>query len=429
MLVFEFKLRVSKTQQAAIDEAIRTMQFLRNKALRYWMDHKGVGKYDLNKQAAILAAEFDFANKLNSMARQSACERAWTGISRFFEACKAKRPGKKGYPRFQKNNRSVEYKTTGWKLSEDRKRINFTDGHKIGLCKLIGSRDLNFYQPEQIKRVRIVRRADGYYAQFSMNAQRHVSGSQRREDQTLTGSMIGTQPAGMIGLDVGLESFYTDSNGVKLAPPRFLRKAEKRLKRAQRKVSRKVKGSANRRKAVRRLSRQHLKVQRQRKDFVVKAARCVIQSNDLVVYENLKIRNMAKNPCLAKSIHDAGWYQFRSWLEYFGKVFGKITIAVNPAHTSQRCSACGVIVVKSLSTRRHACACGCFMDRDENAAINILRLGISTALRLSSGATSTRQVATGHVETQNASGDLTSTDSGFTSSQQVESRKEEFLSL
>jgi putative transposase len=421
MLVFEFKLRVSKAQQAAIDEAIRTMQFLRNKALRYWMDHKGVGKYDLNKQAAILAAQFDFANKLNSMARQSACERAWTGISRFFEACKAKKPGKKGYPRFQKDNRSVEYKTTGWKLSEDRKSIHFTDGHKIGWCTLMGSRDLNFYQPEQIKRVRIVRRADGYYTQFSMDAQRNVSGSQRREDQTLTGSML--------GLDVGLESFYTDSNGVKLAPPKFLRKAEKRLKRAHRKVSRKVKGSANRRKAVRRLSRQHLKVQRQRKDFVVKAARCVIQSNDLVVYENLKIRNMAKNHCLAKSIHDAGWYQFRSWLEYFGKVFGRTTIAVNPAHTSQRCSACGVLVGKSLSTRTHTCECGCVMDRDENAAINILKLGISTALRQGSGTTSARQVATGHVETQNASGDLTTTGSEFASSQQVESMREESLCL
>ncbi len=389
MLVFEFKLRVKPAQRTAIDEAIRTMQFVRNKALRYWMDHKGVGKYDLNKQAAILASEFDFANKLNSMARQSACERTWTGISRFFDNCKAKTPGKKGYPQFQKDNRSVEYKTTGWKLSKDWKSINFTDGHKIGVCKLIGSRDLNFYQPEQIKRVRIVRRADGCYVQFCIDVERN-------ENQQPTGKTI--------GLDVGLESFYTDSNGVKLAPPKFLRKAEKRLKRAQRKVSRKVKGSANRRKAVRRLSRQHLKVQRQRKDFVVKAARCVVQSNDLVVFENLKIRNMVKNHCLAKSIHDAGWYQFRSWLEYFGKVFGRVTIAVNPAYTSQKCSSCGTVVKKSLSTRTHACQCGCVMHRDENAAINILQLGL---------------VATGHVETQNSSGDLTTTDLESVSNQQV----------
>jgi putative transposase len=399
MLVFEYKLKVNKAQQTAINEAIRTMQFVRNKALRYWMDNKGIGKYDLQKQAAILADEFDFANKLNSMARQSACERAWTGISRFFDACKSKKLGKKGYPRFQKDNRSVEYKTTGWKLSDDRRSISFTDGHQIGLCKLIGSRDLNFYQPKQIKRVRVVHRADGYYAQFCIDAGRN-------EDQTLTGSMI--------GLDVGLESFYTDSNGVKVAPPRFLRKAEKRLKQAQRKVSRKVKGSANRRKAVKRLARQHLKVQRQRKDFVVKTARCVIQSNDLVIYENLKIRNMAKNHCLAKSIHDAGWYQFRSWLEYFGKVFGKVTIAVNPAYTSQKCSRCGVIVKKSLSTRTHACQCGLVLDRDENAALNILKLGL---------------VATGHIETQNACGDLTAIESEFASIRQVGSLKQESLSL
>jgi putative transposase len=399
MLVFEYKLKVNKAQQTAINEAIRTMQFVRNKALRYWMDNKGIGKYDLQKQAAILADEFDFANKLNSMARQSACERAWTGISRFFDACKSKKLGKKGYPRFQKDNRSVEYKTTGWKLSDDRRSISFTDGHQIGLCKLIGSRDLNFYQPKQIKRVRVVHRADGYYAQFCIDAGRN-------EDQTLTGSMI--------GLDVGLESFYTDSNGVKVAPPRFLRKAEKRLKQAQRKVSRKVKGSANRRKAVKRLARQHLKVQRQRKDFVVKTARCVIQSNDLVVYENLKIRNMAKNHCLAKSIHDTGWYQFRSWLEYFGKVFGKVTIAVNPAYTSQKCSRCEVIVKKSLSTRTHACQCGLVLDRDENAALNILKLGL---------------VATGHVETQSACGDLTAIESEFASIRQVGSLKQESLSL
>ena len=97
-----------------------------------------------------------------------------------------------------------------------------------------------------------------------------------------------------------------------------------------------------------------------------------------MVYEDLKVSNLVKNHCLAKSISDASWYQFRVFLEYFGKVFGRITIAVNPAYTSQECSNCGEVVKKSLSTRTHICQCGCEMDRDHNAAINILNRGIGT---------------------------------------------------
>ncbi len=103
---------------------------------------------------------------------------------------------------------------------------------------------------------------------------------------------------------------------------------------------------------------------------------CVITSNDVVVYENLRIKNMVRNHCLAKSINDAGWYQFRVGLEYFSNVFGRATIAVNPAYRSQECSNCGVIVKKSLSTRTHVCRCGCKLDRDRNAVINILKSGL-----------------------------------------------------
>jgi putative transposase len=110
----------------------------------------------------------------------------------------------------------------------------------------------------------------------------------------------------------------------------------------------------------------------------IKLARCVITSNDVVVYEDLRVSNMVKNHCLAKLISDASWHQFRVFLEYFGKVFGRITIAVNPAYTSQECSNCGEVVKKSLSTRTHICKCGCEMDRDRNAAINILNRGIGT---------------------------------------------------
>jgi len=363
MLVFEFKTYEKHPQFAAIDDAIQTVQFIRNKCIRFWMDNPKVSKYDLSKQCAILAAEFPFANELNSMARQSAAERAWAAISRFYDNCKKKVSGLKGFPQFQKNNRSVEYKTTGWKLSEDRKSITFTDKKGIGRLKMKGTRDLNFYQPDQIKRVRLVKRADGYYVQFCIQVER----SEVIEPTHRT-----------IGLDVGLESFYTDSLGDKVENPRFYRTGEKKMKRSQRLVSRKAKGSSNRRKARVKLARIHLKISRQRKDHAVKLARCVITSNDVVVYEDLRIKNLVKNHCLAKSINDAGWYQFRVWLEYFGKVLKRLTIAVNPAYTSQKCSSCGTVVKKSLSTRTHFCQCGCKLDRDHNAGINILNLGLGT---------------------------------------------------
>lgn len=363
MIVLEAKLKGRANQYELIDEAIRTTLFCRNKALRYWMDNEKVDGYDLNKHMAVLAKEFEFAGKLNSQARQSGSERAWSSITRFFDNCKKQKPGKKGFPKFKKRGNSVEYKQTGWKLSDDRKYLTLTDGFKIGRLKLIGSRDLNFYQIEQIKRVRLVRRADGYYAQFCLDVVR-------------TESLEPNQKT--IGLDVGLNHFYTDSDGNTVENPRYLRKSERKLKKLQRKVSKKKKGSANRRKSVKRLARKHLTVSRQRKDFAIKAARCVVRSNDLIAYEDLQVRNMVKNHKLAKSISDASWSMFREWVEYFGKVYGKVTVAVPPQYTSQNCSTCGILVKKSLSTRTHCCEyCGTILDRDHNAALNILARGLN----------------------------------------------------
>jgi len=364
MIVIEYKVKAKTTQYTAIDEAIRTTQFIRNKALRYWEDNHGATKYDLNKQCKLLAEEFEWAKKLNSQARQSAAERAWSAISRFFDNCKKKVAGKKGYPKYQKNNRSVEYKLTGWKLDPNtKKHITFTDGNGIGRVKLIGSRDIYFYSKEQIRRVRLVRRADGYYCQFCINVD-------------IKEEVEPTQQA--IGLDVGLTDFYTDSKGHKQPNPRFFRKGEEELKRSQRRLSRKQKGSSNRRKARQRLAKKHLRISRQRQEHARRVARCVILSSDVVAYEELQVKNLVKNHNLAKSISDVGWYQFRVWLEYFAQKFGKVTVAVPPHYTSQECSNCGRIVTKSLSTRTHTCKCGCQLDRDENAAINILRKGLRT---------------------------------------------------
>jgi putative transposase len=379
MLVFEAKLEGTKEQYERIDEAIRTARFVRNSCIRYWMDNKGIGKYELSAYCAVLAQEFPFAGKLNSQARQASAERAWSAITRFYDNCKKVKAGKKGFPRFKRDRThgSVEYKTTGWKLSEDRRAITFSDGFEAGSFKLWGTRDLHFYQLKQIKRVRVVRRADGYYVQFCLDVER----IQKREPTGKT-----------IGLDVGLTHFYTDSNGQTVDNPRHLRKSEKSLKRLQRRLSHTEKGSKNRAKARNRLSRKHLKVSRQRKDFAVKLARCVVQSNDLVAYEDLMVRNMVKNSKLSKSISDAAWSNFRSWLEYFGKVFGVVTVAVPPHYTSANCSNCREVVKKSLSQRTHRCPhCGHVQDRDWNAAINILELGLRTV---------------GHTGTLNVSGDI-----------------------
>ncbi|NER87683.1 transposase [Moorena sp. SIO3A2] len=363
MIIYEMKLEGTQSQYRSLDLAIRTGRFVRNSIIKAWMDGKIKSRNHAYSYCKVLSdnPQFPWAKKLNSMARQAHAERAWSAIERFYQHCKHKIPGKKGYPKFKKYQvrASVEYKTSGWKLSEDRRYLTFSDKFNAGTFKLWGSRNLHFYQLKQIKRVRVVRRHDGYYAQFMID-------HQREQKKELTGQQI--------GLDLGLNHFYTDSSGEQIDNPRFLRQDERRIKKLQRRLSRTKKGSQNRKKARNRLGRMHLLVSRRRNDWVCKLAQHVIQSNDLVAIENLRIRNMVKNHKLAKSISDAAWYRFREWLEYFGKVYGVPVIAVEPAYTSQNCSNCGEKVVKTLSTRTHKCHhCGYVADRDENAAINILK--------------------------------------------------------
>jgi putative transposase len=388
MLILEYKLRANKSQQAAIDEAIRVTQFIRNKAIRLWMDGRGVGQYDLQALCAQVAREYPFAARLNSMARQAAADRAWQSVARFYANCKAKKPGKKGYPRFQKDNRSVEYKTSGWKLESDGKRLTFTDGMGIGTVRLIGTRSIETFPVQQIKRVRLVKRADGSYVQFAVQAERQIAH---------------TPTDHAVGIDVGLKAFYTDSDGNTVHNPRYLRKAEKRLKRLHRLVSRKVKRSKNRKKAIKRLAKGYLRVQRQRKDFACKQARALVQSHDMVAFEDLKMAHLVKNHRLAKSISDASWGVFLGWVRYYGQIASVPVIAVPARFTTQDCSGCGFRVKKTLSMRTHICpSCGLVIDRDWNAAINILAaaLVIVAAHNRTAG-----QAGTGRSqEWQNASG-------------------------
>jgi putative transposase len=241
MIVYESKLEGTQDQYERLNATIRTGRFVRNSIIRAWMDNQIKNRNEAYKYCKILAdnPEFPWANQLNSMARQAHAERAWASIERFYRNCKAQISGKKGYPKYRKYQ--VEYKTSGWKLSEDRRRLNFTDGFSAGTFKLWGSRDLHFYQLDQIKRVRVVRRHNGYYSQFLID-------HKREENKELTGRQI--------GLDLGLNHFYTDNFGDKIDNPRFLRKDEDKIKRLQRRLSKTEKGSKNRAKARNKLGRE-----------------------------------------------------------------------------------------------------------------------------------------------------------------------------
>lgn len=178
------------------------------------------------------------------------------------------------------------------------------------------------------------------------------------------------------GVDVGLTSFATLSDGSQIASPRIHRVAESSLRRAHRRVDRRRRGSQRRGQARHLLARSYQKVRRQRRDFHHKTALALVRQYDVIYHEMLQVANMVKHPYLGKSIWDAGWGAFLLILAYKAACAGKQTMAVNPAYTSQVCSGCGVVVPKSLSVRWHSCPeCGAELDRDHNAALNILARG------------------------------------------------------
>ena len=187
------------------------------------------------------------------------------------------------------------------------------------------------------------------------------------------------QPAGSpVGVDLGLLSLIATSDGEKVEHPKLLRKAEKRLKRLQRSLSRKRKGSNNRSRARHRLASQHARVRRQRADLNHKLSTGLVKSHSLVAFEDLKVRNMVRNRALAKSIHDAGWSQLVRLAEYKASRAGKLVVRVPAAYSTQECSFCGALNKVPLSVRQSECAsCGRTLDRDVNAARIVLKRGLA----------------------------------------------------
>lgn len=284
---------------------------------------------------------------------------------------------KPGYPRFQGRNRydSFTYPdASGWKREEKHLVLS-----KIGSMRMRGSKK----QPltGTIKTLTIKREGQHWYASFICEVE---------APEKLPASYEDT------GIDLGVTHFAALSNGEFIEPPKYYRKAEKRLKKLQEALSRKKRGSNRRKKAVQAVARAHRKVRNQRIDFAHKASRQIVNRYQVIALENLQAANLVKRPKpkqdengkylpnrasaksgLNKSIHDAGWSMFTSYLRYKAECAGRSVVFVNPKYTSQICSGCGSTAKKDLSERWHSCECGCELDRDTNAAINILRLGRS----------------------------------------------------
>jgi putative transposase len=265
---------------------------------------------------------------------------------------------KAGYPRFKGASRyhSFTYPQYGGGV--------VLDGSMLGLSK-IGRIPIRLHRLFQgtPKTVTISREADGWYACFSCT-------EAPTEPMPSTGRET--------GIDLGLESFATLADGTMTNTCRYYYKAEAYLRRCQRRVARRKKGSNRRRKAVNLLAKAHQKVKRQRRDFHHKEAHALVQQYDTIYFEDLQTANMVRNHHLAKSIADAGWRAFLTILAFKAAYAGKQAVAVPPAYTSQICSVpnCGREVWKGLPVRWHECShCGASMHRDHNAALNILAQG------------------------------------------------------
>lgn len=183
-----------------------------------------------------------------------------------------------------------------------------------------------------------------------------------------------------IGIDLGLKHFMVDSNGIKISSPNFLRKSEGKLKRKQRSLSKKKKGSSNYKKQCLKIARLHKKISNQRKNFIHNLSRRVVDNNQIICLETLRIENMIRNSKLSKSISDAGWGMFISQLKYKSDWAGRSLRLIDQwSPSSKMCSKCGIINGSlTLREREWTCVCGAHHDRDVNAAINILKIGMDT---------------------------------------------------
>jgi len=354
---YKFRMYPNRLQEAQLDLTLDTCRHLYNTALadrKTTYEVEGISR-SYEDQTAILTLEKRKGNFQGVFAQvlQDVLRRLDKTFKAFFR--RVKNGEEPGYPRFKGKGRytSFTYPQKGFKL----------EGSKLTLSKIGSIRIFKHRKVEgKIKTCTIKKDNLGQWFAILVTEIEDVPE---------------VDPKIAIGVDVGLKSLVTLSTGESIQYPKYYVQAEKKLAVAQRNLSRKKKGSANRRKAKIKVAKIHQRVKNFRDEFLHQVSRKLVDSADIVIFENLNINGMLKNHHLAKHIQDHSWGKLIQFTQSKAAKAGKVVELVDARYTSQKCSQCGIMVPKTLADRVHLCPnCGLEMDRDINASLNIRTLGL-----------------------------------------------------
>jgi putative transposase len=355
---FQFRLRPTKKQGRLLNEQLEECRWLYNellsqRKLSFEELNESLSKYQQLMFLPLLKEERLALAKVHSQVLQNVVDRLDKAFQNFFRRCqKGEKPG---FPRFRGMHRynSLCYPQSGFSVQGNCVALS-----KLGLIRIKQHRPIT----GTIKTCTLRRNASGDW-DISLSCEVEVS-----PQPTLIDS---------VGIDMGLSTFATLSNGKEVANPRFFKKGEKRLATAQRKLAKLAIGTTARRKQGKVVAKTHEKIRNQRKDFCHKQAKKIVDQYQYICIEELQTAKMVEKSPLAKFITDASWSQFHQFLTYKAVEAGRKLGTVNPAYTTQDCSQCGYREPKALSQRWHDCPqCGFRATRDFNAAQNILALGL-----------------------------------------------------
>lgn len=362
--VYRFRLYPTKAQRASLAETCERLRELYNASLQerrdaYAKTGKSPSAYDQHKALPEIRALRPEYKAIHTHLMQDAITRLDRAFQAFFRRVKAGETP--GYPRFKGRGR---YRSFVFKDAVRDNGVKLVSGNKRLRLSGIGNVKIKVHRPIEgcIKTIGAMLDGDGYwYAIVTC-------------DRVPTKQLESTGRS--VGVDLGLTAFVATSDSELIEHPRAQQTAQRRLARAQRKVSRRKRGSARRRKAVALLAKKHAKVTRIRQDHAHKTALSLIKKYDTIALEKLNIRGMARG-MLSRAVHDAAWGTFATILCSKAESAGRTVITVDPRGTSQSCSACGEQVPKDLGMRTHECPhCGLVLDRDVNAARNVLALAL-----------------------------------------------------